>query len=155
MDLFAGEQFGRGTTQRRNQSEENARQERYSESKEQHASVDAGLFQARNPVRCNGNKETKQELREPATREAAQNSQEQAFRECLANQASARRAKGCVNCQFPHAAGSTCEEQVCHVGASDQQNGQNRAEKYPRGNTGVLDLPIAKGANAERHFMPK
>src|SRR5438309_3477326 len=129
MVLFSSEQFGRGATQRRSQTEKKARQDRYTKREEQHANVDPGLFQPRNSFRCNGDKETKQELGEPAAREATQHSQEQAFRECLADQASARSTNGGADSQLPRAAGSPREEQICNVGTRDKQHRQNRAQK--------------------------
>ncbi len=96
-----------------------------------------------------------QEHGEPATSEAAQRSQEQAFRERLPSQPCARRSQSGAHRQFSHAAGCPREEQVRDVGTRHKQNSQDSAEQDPGSDAGILDLSVAERTHAERYLVTK
>ena len=79
------------------------------------------------------------ENRENNSQRASAKREQDTFREQLANDAASAGAQGCAHGDFFAAGDGAGEQEICNVGAGDQEDERDGAEQNYQGAAGVAD----------------
>ena len=82
------------------------------------------------------------------------NGEQKAFGQELADDAATRGSHGDADGEFTLAAGGADEQQICHVGAGDEQDEADGSEEDEERRAHVADDAVAQGFDGEAFFWP-
>src|SRR5215469_4869435 len=151
----SAEGFGRRIRECRHHTKKNAGKQRNSESESEHAKIQRCLTQAHNSLGRNGDESLEQQVRKAAPRNAPQQREQQALRQCLPRQACPACAKRRAHRKLALSAHRPCKHQIRHICTGKHQDRDDCAKQNPRANARIFDLAVAQRTNSQRHFCAK
>ena len=133
----------------RSEAEENSGKNGKRKREKKGLAVDADVAQARNAFRAEHVNPVDTENREDNSQRAAAKREQDTFREQLANDAASTGAQGCAHGDFFAASDGAREQEICDVGACDQENERDGAEQNYQGAAGVADYLLLQRHDSE------
>ncbi len=140
-------------SKRRSRTRQQRAEDRGAEREEQDAAVEASLLQARDPRRAQADERVDPPRCDRQAGGGRHTSNHEALHQQLPEDPSAAGAKRGADRDLSHPGGAACQQQVRHVGARDQEDDDDRAEKNEEPRPVIADELLHQGHDLKGQFL--